>query len=371
MMGDLRTGAPARAGRGFVVFGCLAALTMALGGCAVQDAGVFKPQLAPVTSSNSELRLLPAPTKQVSVAVYEYKDDTGQFKDTTTVQTFSRAVTQGAQSILVNALQEAGNGRWFTVLDRGDLNNLLKERQIVSEMRRIYLGENRVKPQDLPPLMFAGIILEGGVIGYDTNTITGGLGAQYLGIGADTKYQQDTVTVSLRAVSIKTGEVLASVTTNKTIASVALDGNVFRFVEPSAILEVEAGYTKNEPKQLAVRQAIEKAVYALIMQGAHVGVWHFADRVKGQKLVSAYLAEKYGDVQAAQAVPAAVPPVTRQPTYIRPITPAEAAHASANMPAVVSAPHAAPGGPPPAHVGEKPMGALPPPANVRYAALDR
>jgi curli production assembly/transport component CsgG len=342
---------------------------LALAGCAVPDAGVFKPQLAPVTSSNNTLQHLPPPTARIPVAVYDYKDDTGQFKDTTTVQTFSRAVTQGAQSILVNALQEAGNGRWFTVLDRGDLNDLLKERQIVSEMRRIYLGENRVKPQDLPPLMFAGIMLDGGIVGYDANTITGGLGAQYLGIGADTKYQQDTVTVALRAVSIKTGEVLASVTTTKTIVAVALDGNVFRFVEPSAILEAEAGYTKNEPKELAVRQAIEKAVYALIMQGARVGVWHFANRVEGQKLVAAYLAEKYGNVPGP--VPAASRPVTPSPTYLRPITPAEAAHAAATMPVaapLAAAPHG-PVVPPPPSAHEKPMGSLPPKADERYAAL--
>src|SRR3546814_8620815 len=43
-----------------------------------------------------------------------------------------------------------------------------------------------------------------------TNTLTGGMGAQYLGIGAHTQYREDNVTVYLRAVSTNTGEILKS-----------------------------------------------------------------------------------------------------------------------------------------------------------------
>src|SRR3546814_6428192 len=99
------------------------------------------------------------------------------------------------------------------------LRNLLNERQIIREMRERYLGETQVNPQALPAMLFAGVLLEGGVIGYDTNTVTGGAGASFLGIGGRTEYRQDTVTVYLRAVSVRTGEVLTSVTASKTIAS--------------------------------------------------------------------------------------------------------------------------------------------------------
>jgi curli production assembly/transport component CsgG len=355
-----------------VFAGCAVLATLAFGGCAFPDPGTFEPVLTPITVTNSKLRDLPRPSRRVTVAVYQYQDLTGQFREEPTVQTLSRAVTQGASSILINSLHEAGNGRWFTVLDRADLNNLLKERQIVSEMRRIYLDENRIEAKHLPPLNFASIILDGGIIGYDTNTLTGGAGAQYLGIGANASYKQDTVTVSLRAVSTKSGEVLASVTVHKTIASVALQGNVFRFVDPNALLEAEAGITHNEPKELAVRQAIEKAVYALIMQGADTNVWHFADRTTGRALVRAYLAEKYGGAEAAAVARPMASPATIGPSHIRPITAGEEARAARERAAKTSAPAdaPAPNGPPAPGANEKPLGALPPDVRTpRFAAI--
>ena len=48
------------------------------------------------------------------------------------------------------------------------------------------------------------MILEGGIIGYDSNIETGGRGARTLGIGGQTQYRRDVVIVSLRAVSTLT-----------------------------------------------------------------------------------------------------------------------------------------------------------------------
>src|SRR5690606_11228931 len=142
-----------------------------------------------------------------------FPDLTGQYGESSTGgQTLSHAVTQGGVSLLIKALQDAGERRWFTVLDRSRLDDTLKERQIVTEMRRIYRDEAEVPASVLPPLQHASISIQGGITRYDTYTKTGGLGARYLGIGADTKWQQDTVTISLRAVSTNTSEVLASVT---------------------------------------------------------------------------------------------------------------------------------------------------------------
>ena len=136
-----------------------------------------------VTETQSSLRSLPPPRERAAVAVYDFQDQTGQFKPSSAgVQTLSKAVTQGSTSVLLKALQDAGNRSWFTVIERENLDNLLKERQIIREMRRQYLGEEDVNEAALPPLLFAGIILEGGIIGYDTNTITGGAGARFLGI---------------------------------------------------------------------------------------------------------------------------------------------------------------------------------------------
>ena len=257
------------------------------------------PVLNPVTELNQSLRDLPPPTNNVVVAVYGFTDQTGQMKPSDSVQTLSKAVTQGATAVLIKALQDSGNGSWFTIVERERLDNLLKERRIVQEMRKTYLGEENLNPQALPALLFAGILLEGGIIGYDTNLQTGGIGARLLGIGGDLKYRLDTVTVALRAVSTKTGQVLASVTTHKAIASLSIQGGVFRYIAVDKILEGEVGFTKNEPDQLAVQQAIEKAVYALVLEGADQKLWSFGDKALAAKLLRDYREEQFGTPQAA------------------------------------------------------------------------
>lgn len=257
-----------------------------------------------ITQTQNLLQQLPAPERQVAIAVYGFTDQTGQFKPTEAGQTLSRAVTQGASSMLVKSLQDAGTRNWFTVVERERLDNLLKERQIITEMRKRYLGEEQVDANALPALMFAGVLLEGGIIGYDTNTVTGGAGAAFLGIGGRTEYRQDTVTVYLRAVSVRTGEVLTNVTASKTIASQAVGLSAYKFVAFKELLEAEAGITTNEPDQVALQQAIEKAVYGLILEGVELDLWRFADMQAAQPLLSTYRAERDGiydarDVQNA------------------------------------------------------------------------
>lgn len=256
------------------------------------------------TQTQNLLNQLPPPQRQVAIAVYGFTDQTGQFKPTNGGQTLSRAVTQGASAMLVKALQETGNRDWFTVVERERLDNLLKERQIIGEMRKRYLGEEQIDPNALPALLFAGVLLEGGIVGYDTNTVTGGAGAAFLGIGARTEYRQDTVTVYLRAVSVRTGEVLTNVTASKTIASQALGASAYRFVAFKELLEAEWGITANEPDQVALQQAIEKAVYGLVLEGVELDLWRFEDMAAAQPILSTYRAERDGiyearDVQAA------------------------------------------------------------------------
>jgi curli production assembly/transport component CsgG len=284
----------------------LAALASAgLSGCGTiareqLDEGRLPPVLNPITCVNQTLRDLPPPTGRVVVAVYGYTDQTGQMKPADNVQTLSKAVPRAATSVLIKALQDTGNGSWFTVVERERLDNLLKERRIVQEMRKTYLGEETINPRALPALLFAGILLEGGIIGHDSNLQTGGIGARLLGIGGDVKYRLDTVTIYLRAVSTKTGQVLASVTTHKSIASYGIQGSIFRYVAVDRILEAEAGYTKNEPDQLAVQQAIEKAVYALVMEGAEQKLWSFNDKPLQKQLIWQHRAEQFASVSAAQ-----------------------------------------------------------------------
>lgn len=297
----LRARASTKSGRGAAAVTLLGVLT--LGGCITREAPFDQPpRVAEVSKQNHTLRSLPRPARKVPVAVYDLEDLTGQYKDVENTQTLSRAVTQGGSAILIKALEDAGERRWFTVLERKNLANLLKERQIVTEMRRVYRNEAEVDAGVLPPLMNASIIVEGGIIGYDSNVMTGGAGARFLGIGGDGKYLQDVVTVSLRAVSIKSGEVLTAVTVRKAIASYSIQGGAFRYVDTDKLLEAEAGVTYNEPKQIATESAVEAAVLALIVEGVERGVWSFRDRREGEAWVDAYRKEKYGARLTADAL---------------------------------------------------------------------
>lgn len=300
-------------------------LPLMVGACATthddHPGFIQQPAISEVrTETQSRLRSLPGPVEKAAVAVYSFEDKTGQFKPSEGVQTLSRAVTQGSTSVLLKALQDAGDRSWFTVIERENLDNLLKERQIIREMRKQYLGEEELNEAALPPLLFAGIILEGGIIGYDTNTLTGGVGARFLGIGAKTDYREDKVTVYLRAVSVKSGEVITSVVASKKIASVGVAANAFRYVSFKELLEVDTGITTNEPDLLALRQATEKAVELLIMEGAALGVWRFQDQLAGAALLEQYVAERDGfipnpDISFAQQDD--VPPVRKAAAVIK------------------------------------------------------
>jgi curli production assembly/transport component CsgG len=205
------------------------------------------------------------------------------------VAVFSRAVTQGGSGFVVDALQRAGHGRWFTVDERGGLNDLLQERQLVRATRAEFEADGA---RPLPPMRFAGLLLEGGIIGFDGNVITGGAGANFLNIGGDVQYRQDTVTVAMRIVSVQTGQILTSITTTKTVYSIGLRANVYKFVSTDKLLQAEAGITRTEPTQLAVRQAIDLAVYATVMQGAQKGIWNFADQLSGRALLENYMSRE-------------------------------------------------------------------------------
>jgi len=215
----------------------------------------------------------PANGKPVSVAVYSFADKTGQRRPQANVASLSTAVTQGAETFLIQALQNVGHGQWFDVVERVGIDNLVKERTIIKQMREAYEGPN-AKP--LMPMQFAGMILEGGLVGYDTSTTSGGAGMRIFGIGKQTQWSTDTVTVSLRAVSVNTGKVLTSVTVQKTILSTADSATALKFFDQGTqAFEAEAGLTINEPGTYAVKAATELAVVELIKEGQRKGVWDY------------------------------------------------------------------------------------------------
>tara|TARA_B000000609_G_scaffold89146_1_gene67613 strand:+ start:444 stop:1373 length:930 start_codon:yes stop_codon:yes gene_type:complete len=221
-----------------------------------------------------ELLNLPPAKEKPIVAVYQFQDLTGQRKQLDQYASFSTAVTQGANAMLVDALKTAGGGTWFRVVERTGLDHLVRERQIIRSARQEWADAKGEESNGIAPLLFAGMIIEGGIIGYDTNLKTGGRGARTLGIGFSKQYRQDAVTVSIRAVSVLTGEVLLNVQSRKTILSYGSGGDVFRFIEEGTqLVEIEDGVGNNESVTYATRSAIEAGVLELIYQGHDRGFW--------------------------------------------------------------------------------------------------
>jgi curli production assembly/transport component CsgG len=207
----------------------------------------------------------------IPIAVYSFADKTGQKKTTDNMALFSTAVTQGAEVFLIKALQDSKN--WFKVVERVGLDNLIKERQLIRNQREVYDGKE-AKP--LRPMMVAGVMLEGGIIGYDTNIRSGGNGARLLGIGGSQQYRVDEIVVSIRLINVNTGEVMLTNAISKTIYSTQHNIGIMKFVDSGTkAIEFENGVALNEPTTYAVRVAIEQAVYEMIIDGEKNGFWKF------------------------------------------------------------------------------------------------
>lgn len=230
-----------------------------------------EPEIVRPARQATELR--PPRNGVITVAVYQFADRTGQRRYSERIASLSSAVTQGADAYLIQALQTVGNGTWFRVVERGSLDNLLKERQIIRQMRELYEGSNA---RPISPLLFAGIIIDGGIIGYDTNITTGGIGARAFGIGAATEYRTDLVTINLRAVSVNTGEVLISVTTTKRIHSYMDKLGALRFIDAGTLsVEGEIGSSVNDSINLAIQLGIQAAVREMIEEGVRRSLWDY------------------------------------------------------------------------------------------------
>lgn len=264
--------------------------TLGLAGCSAfvpsieQQANVGPARLQ---DSPERMRLDAVPEidgKKITIAVYDFTDKTGQRKPADRIANLSSAVTQGGEVWVIKALQEVGGGSWFQVVERVGLDNLVKERQLIRNTREVYEKERPDGPTPLKPMLFAGLILEGGIVGYDSNVAVGGAGARYLGVGLQDEYRVDTVTVVMRLVSVSNGKVLMSVATEKTIASYRSGADIFKFLDlGTKIVESEIGWSVNEPVNYAVRAAVEAGVVELIYEGERNGLWNFKQYVDPRK----------------------------------------------------------------------------------------
>lgn len=241
--------------------------------------------LMPKGQTYFDLVNLPQPQGAIVAAVYDFRDQTGQYKPIPS-SNFSTAVPQSGTALLAKALTDSS---WFIPVEREGLQNLLTERKIV----RAGLNGDGGK---LPQLNSAQILLEGGIVAYDTNLRTGGAGARYLGIGSATQFRMDTVTVNLRAVDIRTGRLLSNVTTTKSVLSLEVTAGVFKFIDAQELLEAEAGFTTNEPVSLSVAAAIESAVTHLIADGIWKGSWNLDNEAdKTNPVLLKYWKEAFGE----------------------------------------------------------------------------
>jgi curli production assembly/transport component CsgG len=253
-----------------------------LGGCAsTKSDSVFYGETPYTLDTETIKRLQNMPElgqPPITIAVYNFPDRTGQRKPNTKFSQLSTAVTQGPEAWVIQALKAVGYNSgepWFIVLERQGLDAIIKERQLIRSTRELYDGESDTK-NVLKPLKFAGLIIEGGIVGYDANVTSGGVGARYFGIGVNEQYRTDQVTVSLRVVAVQTGEILMTVSATKTIASYSSGGDVFRFLDMSTkAMELETGVATNEPVNYAIRTTIEHAVFNMIHEGVRCGLWQF------------------------------------------------------------------------------------------------
>jgi curli production assembly/transport component CsgG len=240
-------------------------------------------QVSPIKDRMAAVPALDGP--KITIAVYGFRDATGQRKPADNIANLSSAVTQGSEVWVIKALQDVGNGSWFEVVERVGMDNLIKERQLIRSTRELYEKQLPNGPTPLKPMLFAGLILEGGIVGYDSNTAVGGAGARYLGVGAQTEYRVDTVTVVMRLVSVSTGKVLMSIATEKTIASYRSGADIFKFFDlGTKLVEAETGYSVNEPVNYAVRAAIEQGVIEMVHEGQKRNLWKFKDNSYTGKL---------------------------------------------------------------------------------------
>lgn len=268
---------------------CAAAMLL-LSGCAVSHppSGVTaEAQLTPATPMSRDLARLPAPAGKIAVAVYGFRDQTGQYKPSPD-SSFSTAVTQGSTSLLIKTLKDSG---WFIPVERENLQNLLTERKIIRALETPQPAE--APRANVPALLSASLLIEGGVVAYESNVRTGGAGAKYLGIGLSTQYRVDQVTVNLRTVDSRNGEILHSISTTKTIYSYEIRPSIFKFVNVKDLVEIEAGMTRNEPAQMCVAEAIEAAVLHLIANGIKSKSWALkSEGEMSNPVLAKYLAEQ-------------------------------------------------------------------------------
>ncbi|MDD3319957.1 MAG: curli assembly protein CsgF [Paludibacter sp.] len=182
--------------------------------------------LVPENTAKRNLINLSAPQGKAVTAVYKFCDQTRQYKASETGASWSTALPQETTTILVPTLEESG---WFTPIERENLATLLNEHKVIRSSRTQYEGTDSNNRNSLPSLHFAGVIVEDGIILYNTDILIKGAGVQYFGA----------------------------------TPSGVSDG-IIRYVNPKHSIETETRYIYNQPTEKSATESIEKAVESLI-----------------------------------------------------------------------------------------------------------
>jgi curli production assembly/transport component CsgG len=229
------------------------------------------PSVGVFTKPGRALAEPPPPAAPINVAVYDFQDLTGQNKSSYTVgfAEFSRAITQGASVILVDALKTAGSGSWFNVVERGYLDSLLRERKLIQDTYSFLKKDPR---KLIDPLKFAEYIVTGGVVSYDSPIQTGSAAVTLGNYGGGLGGHKDLVTINIRLVRVRDGLVLKSINASRPIITGSATGNATR-VLGRRILDAKGAIGVQEATQTAVREAIEAGVYELVRSGAATWLW--------------------------------------------------------------------------------------------------
>jgi curli production assembly/transport component CsgG len=111
------------------------------------------------------LKDLPKPKEQIVVGLYKFRDR--QYK-ASEKRKYLLVQQQGATSILIKALEDS---KWFVPIERENIGNLLQERNLLRSTRQEYSKDTDPNVPQITPLLYAGVLLEGGIISYDSNII--------------------------------------------------------------------------------------------------------------------------------------------------------------------------------------------------------
>lgn len=207
-----------------------------------------------------------------SVAVTSFEDLTGARVD----GGYSTAVAASGHLLLEFILKNYRDEGHLAIYSRRLLSELINERRLAQQANTSYateavnslskatqalMGNAKIKPlHDLPDLGPVDFLITGAVIGYDKNTRDSGAAAGMVGISNRYQQSEDSVSVLVELINVKTGAMSGIGIASELISSKLFNAGVFKYLEVDKILELEGGGSLNEPKTYALYLALTQAV---------------------------------------------------------------------------------------------------------------